>query len=108
MLRVAREEGVRRAGDGAAAELTGHQPPPRPGPTTGHPKQDVEKQVNLALDRSDTEKIVSEQIKKFFDSKYGPNWHCVVGKHFASYVTYTSKHYIFFYMGQMAILLYKL
>lgn len=71
-------------------------------------KQDVEKQVNLALDRSDTEKIVSEQIKKFFDSKYGPNWHCVVGKHFASYVTYTSKHYIFFYMGQMAILLYKL
>ena len=40
--------------------------------------------------------------------KYSPNWHCVVGKHFASYVTYTSKHYIFFYIGQMAILLYKL
>ena len=71
-------------------------------------KQDVEKQVNLALDKSDTEQQISELIKKFFDSKYAPNWHCVVGKHFASYVTYTSKHYIFFYVGQTAILLYKL
>lgn len=71
-------------------------------------KADVEKQVNDAIDQKETEKDIAEYIKQFFDKKYSPNWHCVVGKHFASYVTYTTKHYIFFYIGQMAILLYKL
>ena len=72
-------------------------------------KQNVETQVNRAMDlKDDTENCISEYIKKFFDFTYGPNWHCVVGKHFASYVTYQSKNYIFFYIGQMAILLYKL
>ena len=75
-----------------------------------HPdmKDDVEKQVNKAIDKFDGEKDISQHIKMFFDNKYGPNWHCCVGKHFASYVTYQSKHYIFIYLGQMAILLYKL
>ena len=72
-------------------------------------KTNVESLVNKAMDqKGDTEKDISEFIKKFFDQTYGPNWHCCVGKHFASYVTYQSKHYIFFYIGQMAILLYKL
>ena len=72
-------------------------------------KDDVESLVNKAMDqKGDTERDISEFIKKFFDYTYGPNWHCCVGKHFASYVTYQSKHYIFFYIGQMAILLYKL
>jgi len=71
-------------------------------------KKEVETQVNSAMDNKETEKEISEFLKTYFDNKYSPNWHCVVGKHFASYVTYTSKHYIFFYIGQMAILLYKL
>jgi len=76
---------------------------------TADMKHDVEKQVNMAIDKHDgNEQLISENIKNFFDRTYAPNWHCVVGKHFASYVTYTSKHYIFFYIGQMAILLYKL
>ena len=62
-------------------------------------KNNVEKQVNNAIDSKETEKEISEFIKKFFDQKYGPNWHCCVGKHFSSYVTYQSKHYIFFYIG---------
>ncbi len=71
-------------------------------------RNNVESLVNKAMDSKETEKDISEFIKKFFDFTYGPNWHCCVGKHFASYVTYQSKHYIFFYVGQMAILLYKL
>ena len=71
-------------------------------------KNNVEQQVNKAIDQKETEREISEFIKKFFDQTYGPNWHCCVGKHFASYVTYQSKHYIFFYIGQLAILLYKL
>ena len=62
-------------------------------------KDNVERQVNNAVDNCETEKDISMSIKKFFDSNYGPNWHCCVGKHFASYVTYQSKHYIFFYIG---------
>ena len=64
-------------------------------------KNDVEQQVNKAIDDkdSDCERDISRFIKAFFDKQYGPNWHCCVGKHFASYVTYQSKHYIFFYIG---------
>lgn len=69
---------------------------------------DVEQQVNRAIDAKEQEKDISEYLKKFMDNKYSPNWHCVVGKHFASYVTFTSKHYVFFNIGQLAILLYKL
>lgn len=60
------------------------------------------------MDKKDTEKDIAEYIKGFFDKKYSPNWHCVVGKHFASYVTYQSKNYIFCNIGQVAVLLYKL
>ncbi|CAI2384638.1 unnamed protein product [Moneuplotes crassus] len=71
-------------------------------------KTEVEVQANAALDKFETEREISYHIKKYFDENYSPNWHCVVGKSFASYVTYSSKHYIFFYIGQLAILLYKL
>ena len=71
-------------------------------------KNDVEAQANAALDKFETEREISHHIKKHFDETYAPNWHWVVGKSFASYVTYSSKHYIFFYIGQLAILLYKL
>ena len=71
-------------------------------------KEDVEAQINKAIDCKETENEIAEYLKSFFDKKYAANWHCVVGKHFASYVTFTSKHYIFLYIGQLAILLYKL
>ena len=76
---------------------------------TADMKTDVEKQVNLAIDKYDggTEMQISECIKKFFDSKYAPNWHCVVGKNFASHVSYENKTFIFFYIGKTAICLYK-
>ena len=42
---------------------------------TSDMKADVEKQVNLAIDKYDggTEQQISECIKKFFDSKYSLN-----------------------------------
>ncbi|RYG51950.1 hypothetical protein EON67_02305 [archaeon] len=46
-------------------------------------------------------------IKKEFDKKYGPTWHCIVGRNFGSYVTHESKHFIYFYLGQIAVLLFK-
>lgn len=50
---------------------------------------------------------IAAYIKKEFDKKYNPTWHCVVGRNFGSYVTHETKHFIYFYLGQVAILLFK-
>ena len=63
--------------------------------------------ANQALDRHNIERDISAYIKKEFDKKYNPTWHCVVGRSFGSYVTHESKHFIYFYVGQLAILLFK-
>ena len=64
-------------------------------------------------------------IKKEFDKKYSPTWHCIVGRNFGalsslcklrysrwkeaiqgfiatagSYVTHETKHFIYFYLGE--------
>ena len=54
---------------------------------------------NQALDRHNIERDIAAYIKKEFDKKYNPTWHCVVGRSFGSYVTHESKHFIYFYVG---------
>lgn len=44
-----------------------------------------------ALDKFNIEKDIAAHIKKEFDKKYNPTWHCVVGRNFGSYVTHESK-----------------
>ncbi|KAI6101308.1 outer dynein arm light chain 8 [Pisolithus sp. B1] len=63
--------------------------------------------ATAALDKYNVEKDIAAQIKKEFDSKYGPTWHVVVGKNFGSYVTHETKHFIYFYIGALAILIWK-
>ena len=53
------------------------------------------------------EQDVAAYIKKEFDKKYNPTWHAVVGRNFGSYVTHETKHFIYFYLGQVAVLLFK-
>ena len=60
-----------------------------------------------ALERFQVEKDVAGYIKKEFDRKYNPTWHCVVGRNFGSYVTHETKHFVYFYVGQVAVLLFK-
>lgn len=55
--------------------------------------------ANQALDRHNIERDIAAYIKKEFDKKYNPTWHCVVGRSFGSYVTHESKHFIYFYVG---------
>lgn len=50
---------------------------------------------------------VAAYIKKEFDRKYSPTWHVIVGRNFGSYVTHETKHFIYFYLGQVAVLLFK-
>ncbi|CDS41787.1 dynein light chain [Echinococcus multilocularis] len=60
-----------------------------------------------AMDKFNIEKDIAAYLKKEFDKEYGPIWHCIVGRNFGSYVTHEAKHFIYFYMGQVAILLFK-
>lgn len=78
---------------------------------------------------------ISRAIKNEFDKQYGPTWHCIVGNDFRAFVTHESacapprpparraapppppaaahltpppgKSFIFFYVGKLAVCLYK-
>ncbi|KKK21324.1 putative dynein light chain type 1 [Aspergillus rambellii] len=50
---------------------------------------------------------IAQYIKREFDSRKGATWHCVVGRNFGSFVTHETKHFIYFYLGHCAILLFK-
>jgi dynein light chain LC8-type len=60
-----------------------------------------------ALEKYNIERDISSYIKKEFDKKYNPTWHCIVGRNSGSYVTRETKNFIYFTLGQMAILLFK-
>ncbi|XP_028639175.1 dynein light chain 1, cytoplasmic-like, partial [Grammomys surdaster] len=68
-------------------------------------QQDSVECTTQALEKYNIEKDIAAKIKKEFDKKYNPTWHCNVGQNFGSYVTYETEHFI--YLGQMAILLFK-
>ncbi|KAG9304259.1 hypothetical protein G9A89_019821 [Geosiphon pyriformis] len=63
--------------------------------------------AELALEKYTVEKDIAASIKREFDKKHGVTWHCIVGRNFGSYVTHETKHFIYFYIGPIAILLFK-
>mmetsp|Transcript_105553 Transcript_105553/g.330754 ORF Transcript_105553/g.330754 Transcript_105553/m.330754 type:complete len:90 (+) Transcript_105553:84-353(+) len=60
-----------------------------------------------AMDKYNTEREIANFIKKELDKRHTPFWHVVVGKNFGSYVTHETKHFLYFYLGQLAILIFK-
>jgi dynein light chain LC8-type len=46
-------------------------------------------------------------VKLAFDEKWGGSWHCVIGKAFGSFVTHETQLFMYFYVGDKAVLLYK-
>ncbi|KAI4303601.1 hypothetical protein MLD38_039210 [Melastoma candidum] len=74
-------------------------------------KDDMQKEaVDIAIaafEKNSVEKDVAEHIKKEFDKKHGPTWHCIVGRNFGSYVTHETNHFVYLYLDQKAILLFK-
>ena len=65
-------------------------------------------QASAAMQKYESEKDIAKHVKQHFDAKYSPNWHVVVGKNFAHHGTYEAKTYMFFYISQIAVLVYKL
>ncbi|KAF8474256.1 dynein light chain type 1 [Kalaharituber pfeilii] len=60
-----------------------------------------------AMAQFNIEKEIAQHIKKEFDSRHGSTWHCIVGRNFGSFVTHETKHFIYFYVGNLAVLLFK-
>ena len=60
-----------------------------------------------ATQAKSTEQEIASYIKKIFEERFQPNWHCIVGRNFGAHVTFEAKNYIYFYIGQMGVLLFK-
>ncbi|THD23306.1 Dynein light chain DLC [Fasciola gigantica] len=70
-------------------------------------QEDAVQTAAYALDKYQVEKDIAAHLKKEFDRKYNPTWHCVVGKNFGSYVTHETGNFIYFYLQDRAFLLFK-
>ncbi|XP_035494778.1 dynein light chain 1, cytoplasmic-like [Scophthalmus maximus] len=70
-------------------------------------QHDAVELASQALEKHYSELDMASYIRGEFDKIYNPAWHCIVGRNFVSEVTHDSRHFIYFYFGQMAILLFK-
>ena len=70
-------------------------------------QDDAKNFVIAAFETETQERSIASSIKHEFQKKYKGTWHCIVGRNFGSYVTHETKHFIYFYLGQVAILLFK-
>lgn len=70
-------------------------------------KNYVRESLDDAFDICNTEKEIATFMKNRMVEKYKGTWNCVVGRNFGSFVTYETRNYIYLYVGQTAILLFK-
>jgi len=50
---------------------------------------------------------VAESIKREFDERWTPHWHVIIGRNFGSFVTHETKRFLYFYLDDKAVMLYK-
>ncbi|KAG5452484.1 Dynein light chain [Clonorchis sinensis] len=74
------------------------------------PNEMQEDAVRMAIDavqRYSVPKDIAAHLKREFDRKYEPAWHCVVGREFGSCVMHESERFIYFYLDGKAFMLYR-
>ena len=64
-------------------------------------------QAQSAMEKFNVEKDIAAYVKQEFDKRFGTTWHVIVGRNFGSYVTHETRHFIYFYLGQIAFLIFK-
>ncbi|CAL8094390.1 unnamed protein product [Calicophoron daubneyi] len=70
-------------------------------------QEEILKMAEEVCSRDREEKEKADELKKECDKKYGPNWHAVVGKNFGSSSTHEVGTFIFLYVGEQAVQLFK-
>ena len=63
--------------------------------------------ADQAIQNYKLEKDIAAFLKKELDQVYGPTWHVIVGKSFGSYVTHEQGYFVYFYIGELALLVFK-
>ena len=72
-------------------------------------KKDAETKAKEFLGHTEiNEAEVSKQMKDYFDNKYQPNWHCIVGKNYFSSFSHEENTYILAKVGKITIVLFKM
>ncbi|CAM9617822.1 unnamed protein product [Ectocarpus sp. 4 AP-2014] len=49
----------------------------------------------------------AEKIKRHFDARWDPSWHVIIGRNFGSFVTHETTCFVYFYLADKAIMMYK-
>ncbi|CAM9452004.1 unnamed protein product [Scytosiphon promiscuus] len=70
-------------------------------------QQDAMECTVRAMEESDDHEDIAAAVKKDFDELHGAKWHCIVGKHFGSFVTAESNHFVHLHLGKVAVLLFR-
>ncbi|CAH8469454.1 unnamed protein product [Heterobilharzia americana] len=70
-------------------------------------QQDAVDMCAMALKKYTLEKDIAAFMKKEFDRKYLPTWHCVVGTQFGTYISHEAKHFIYFFLDNHAVVLFR-
>ena len=60
-----------------------------------------------AINKAMTENKIARQLQETFVDEYHGLWHCIVGRDFQSFISHEVKHFIYFYIGPMGIMLWK-
>ena len=60
-----------------------------------------------ALSRYTEQRAIAQWMKRQLDGKYGAVWHVIVGHHFGSYVSHDDKSFIYFFVGDVAFLIWR-
>lgn len=64
-------------------------------------------ETNKAFMAFNNDKEVAQAVRNAFVTNYHGVWHCFVGRNFGSFGTYEQGHYVYFYLGQHAVMLFK-
>ena len=77
---------------------------------TSEMRKDAEEKINELIANKDiiNEAEVSHQIKEYFDKKYKPNWHCIIGKNFQVSFSHEENAFISIKIGRITIVLFKI
>ena len=51
--------------------------------------------------------MCAESIKNEFDQRWSPHWHVIIGRNFGSYVTHETKNFLFFYLDDKEVMMFK-
>ena len=51
--------------------------------------------------------MIAENIKNQFDERWEPYWHVIVGRNFGSFVTHETRMFLYFYLDDKAVMLFK-